>query len=382
MMNIGIVGPISPSQIADVLGVNAPGLPVGMGGTAVTSLVIGLARAGHPVVVYSLSPDVSGHTVRQVGPVRFHFGPYRQRARERAVDSFRVERAALARLVRADPADVVNAHWTYEFALGALEARTDTIVTVRDWAPVILKMQPTAYRLVRMLMNRRCLQEAQTLTCTSPYIREMLVQSGRSASLTPNMVSSAAFTRAPRVERRGNTVVCVSNGYAGWKNVGAMLKAMSHLTDSELLLVGHELGPGGPAEAESRRLGVQDRVRCFGNLDYADALDVMASADVLVHPSIEESFGNVLVEAMALGVPVVGGHRSGAVPWVLDEGEAGVLVDIQSPRSIAEAVRRLLDDDDAWSHYSRTGRANVEARFSESVVTEAYLSVYRQVLGG
>mgnify|MGYP000476039054 CR=1 FL=1 len=381
-MNIGIAGPITPSQIAGALGVRAPGLPIGMGGTAVTSLVIGLARAGHSVVVYSLSPDVTSHTTRQVGSVRFHFGPYRERARDRAADFFRAERAALAGFVRADPVDVVNAHWTYEFALGALEARADTVITVRDWAPLILKMQPTAYRLVRMMMNRRCLQKAHTLTCTSPYMREMLLHSGQNASLTPNMVSSAAFMRAPRVERSGSTVVCVSNGYAGWKNVGSLVKAMPYLADSELLLVGHELDPGGPAEAESRRLGVQDRVRCLGSLEYADVLGVIASADVLVHPSIEESFGNVLVEAMALGVPVVGGRRSGAVPWVLDEGEAGVLVDIRSPRLIAEAVSRLLDDAETWSHFSQAGRVNVETRFSEYAVTEAYLSVYRQVLGG
>lgn len=381
-MNIGIAGPISPSHIAEALGSDASGLPVGMGGTAVTSLVTALARAGHSVVVYSLSPDVTAHTVEHVGPVRFHFGPYRERARERAADFFRVERAAVAEFVRADPAETVNAHWTYEFALGALAARPDTVITVRDWAPLILRMQPTAYRLVRLLMDRRCLQKARTLTCASPYMREMLARSGKNALLTPNMVSSAALKRGPKAECSRRTIVCVSNGYAGWKNVSAMVRAMPYLMDSELLLVGHELGPGGPAEAESCRLGVQDRVRCLGNLDYAHTLDVIASADVLVHPSLEESFGNVLVEAMALGVPVVGGHRSGAVPWVLDEGAAGVLVDVLNPRSIAEAVTLLLDDTGEWSHYSRAGRANVEARFSEAAVTEAYLGVYRQVLDG
>jgi len=139
-MRIGIAGPINPHDAAAGLGLSGEGLPEGLGGSVVTSIAVALVRAGHEVCVYSLSPDVDEDAYREVGPVRMHFGPYR--ARHRARNFFKAERAAIERFVRLDPMDIVQAHWTYEFALGALAARPDTIVSVRDWAPTILRLNP------------------------------------------------------------------------------------------------------------------------------------------------------------------------------------------------------------------------------------------------
>jgi len=212
-------------------------------------------------------------------------------------------------------------------------------------------------------------------------MKTLIAEYGKDAALTPNMVSAAAFFSPVKSAPAARRIICVSNGYGGRKNVGALLHAMTQLPDCQLALVGDDLGSGGEAERMASVLGVQDRVSCLGRLDYDGVLEAIRRADVMVHPSLEESFGNVLVESMAMGIPVVGGSASGAVPWVLNCGEAGVLVDVRDPSAISAAVDRVLGDTQLWQHYSQAGRARVEEYFSESVVLERYLEVYREVLG-
>lgn len=382
-ISVGIAGPISPQGVASALGGRCEELPMGMGGTPVTALAVALARRGHAVVVYSLSPDVTRSTSVQVGPVRMHFGPYRSRARTRAADFFAAERAAIESFVRDDPADVVHAHWTYEFALGTLSARPDAVVTVHDWSPAVLSMSRDVYRFVRFLMDRRCIGRARHLTCVSPCIRERLRRAGHAADVVPNMVSSEEMGEFASRHRRAHRILAANTGWGHWKNVETLLLAFAQFKpstpDAELVLCGAGYGPGEDAERWACSRGLCDGVRFLGTVDHPRLLNLMRGVDLFVHPSLEESFGLALAEAMAQGTPVIGGVASGAVPWVL--GDAGMLVDVSDPSAIADAIGKMFSDDAAWLHYSRTGRLNVESRFSESAVVERYLAVYRKVLG-
>jgi glycosyltransferase involved in cell wall biosynthesis len=59
---------------------------------------------------------------------------------------------------------------------------------------------------------------------------------------------------------------------------------------------------------------------------------------------------------MAIGVPVLGGRGSGAIPWLLDGGKCGQLVNVASPVSIASGMRALLEDDGLRSNLAESGR--------------------------
>jgi glycosyltransferase involved in cell wall biosynthesis len=104
--------------------------------------------------------------------------------------------------------------------------------------------------------------------------------------------------------------------------------------------------------------------------------------DVLVHPSLEESFGNTLVEAMALGIAAIAGRDSGAVPWVLDDGQAGLLVDVRSPQAIAEAMVLLLEDTDYRQSISKAGQTRARSEFSPGRIAACYERVYEKLLSG
>jgi glycosyltransferase involved in cell wall biosynthesis len=98
-----------------------------------------------------------------------------------------------------------------------------------------------------------------------------------------------------------------------------------------------------------------------------------------VAPTLEESFGMTVLEAMARSVPVVGGHSSGAVPWLLDFGRAGELTDVRRPERIADTVVTLAGNP---RHRQRLGPAGLErARsFGWPSLVPCYEEQYQRVL--
>ena len=103
-------------------------------------------------------------------------------------------------------------------------------------------------------------------------------------------------------------------------------------------------------------------------------------SDILVHPALEESFGMTLVEAMARKVPVIAGQSSGAVPWVLSGGEAGLLVDVSSVDTLVQSILRLAMDRGLWKSFSESGYRNALRRFNSNEVAKDVISLYHQVI--
>jgi glycosyltransferase involved in cell wall biosynthesis len=101
----------------------------------------------------------------------------------------------------------------------------------------------------------------------------------------------------------------------------------------------------------------------------------MGRLDAFVHPSLEESFGMVIVEAMAAGVPVVAGRRSGAPAWLLEGGSAGLLVDVTSDEAIAGAMLRLVEGPER-TVLAAAGRVRAED-FRMERVADQYVEQYQ-----
>lgn len=120
-----------------------------------------------------------------------------------------------------------------------------------------------------------------------------------------------------------------------------------------------------------RELQLTDRVSVLGFRD--DIGPLMRAADLLVLPSIEEGFGRCLVEALALGLPVVAGHGPGP-DVILDGGTFGVLVDADA-RSLEAGIDQLLTDRALQARLRRAGPDRA-TRFDEAVVTGRVARVY------
>jgi glycosyltransferase involved in cell wall biosynthesis len=226
----------------------------------------------------------------------------------------------------------------------------------------------------------------RTLTAVSPYLaqrwrREMGYT--RPIAVIPN---SAPVLEAPSLgtgEKEGLRVVEVSDA-GRRKNVISLLRAFHELRrlipDAELCLVGPGLGAEDSLAAGLAGTDMTPAVRFSGPLDRKSLGATLASADVFAHPSYEECCSTAVLEAMQMGVPIIAGKNAGGIPWMLDHGSAGMLVDVDDHSALAHGLHLLLKDRELARRYSETARKRVETTFSRRVVAGAYIGLYEKAL--
>jgi glycosyltransferase involved in cell wall biosynthesis len=158
-----------------------------------------------------------------------------------------------------------------------------------------------------------------------------------------------------------------------------LLDAVPRLLAAEprtrVLIVGE--GPlRGALEARARRLGVDKAVSFTGYL--SDPLPAFRAMDVFVLPSLDEGFGIVFLEAMAMGVPVVGTRVVGSVDAV-EDGVTGLLVPPRDPAILAEAVLRLLSDAELATRLTTAASSRVRQRHSRELATWRTEAMYHEL---
>ena len=157
------------------------------------------------------------------------------------------------------------------------------------------------------------------------------------------------------------------------KDVPTLVAAVARLPNVRLHVYGE--GPDRPRiERAITDHGVADRVTLHGAVDRPQA--ALASAGVLVLPSLAEGFGLVLIEAMAAGVPVVATDVAG-VRDVVRDGVTGLLVPPGDPAALAAAIGRVAGDVDLRGRLTPAAAEDVRQRFSWDVT----LPRYRALLG-
>ncbi len=88
----------------------------------------------------------------------------------------------------------------------------------------------------------------------------------------------------------------------------------------------------------------------------------------------------IVTEAMALGLPIVGGIHSGAMPWITGNGAAGVMTDVTRPALLCSAMRELLDEPEHYAGCATQAVLRARDVFSAESVAQQYEIVYGQAL--
>jgi len=160
------------------------------------------------------------------------------------------------------------------------------------------------------------------------------------------------------------------------KGLDVLLEAMALLPPNVTLWIA---GPGTDTGRARRHLGDDPRVRWLGPLTETEKFARLRSASVVCVPSLRaESFGVVLLEAMAAGAPIVASDLP-AYRAVTDGGRAAQLVAAGDPAAVARGVRRVLDDPTAARAYCEAGFRLVE-RYSMHTLAECYLAIYQRAI--
>lgn len=212
------------------------------------------------------------------------------------------------------------------------------------------------------------------MVCTNPDFYERNRTRWR-CSLIPNGVDITRFQ--PGACRRQDfdlpgerLIVLMVSALIPSKRVEAGIEAVSRIADTHLVVAGD--GPlRETIDAEAARLLPGRFTRLSVSSERMPQL--YRSADVFLHLSKEESFGNVFVEAMACGLPVVG-HDTPRLRWIL--GEEGFLVDTEHPDAVANGIKLAREAGPA-KQAARIARA---ATFSSARIGEQYRDFLRAVI--
>ena len=188
----------------------------------------------------------------------------------------------------------------------------------------------------------------------------------------PNVVDTGVFSPAPRRGGARPARLLTVGALAEKKGHVHLLDAMARMrgsVDARLEVVGDgELR--GQLEARAAELGLGDRVRFLGERPKEEVARLMREADLFVLPSLHETFGCVLIEAMASGLPAVAA-RVGGVPEVLDPA-AGTLVAPSDPDALARAIEESLERPFDGVELAQSA----EERYGYEAFAQAWTAVY------
>lgn len=399
-MKIGIAGPIATEYVAQHMGTDISGVPRGFSGAPILgTLITTLIDMGHEVSAYTLDraldPAHEPLLVRGNGGFRIYYCAYRPRSFApngrlpgRMLDFFQIERRALQRAIETDAPEVVHAHWTYEYALAAIATGIPHVITCHDSPVQVLRYMPNLYRLGRYFMARKVFHRAQAVSAVSSYLEKQVSKYTRvPITVVPNPLPATLATHTDRCAtknlRAGEPrIAMILNGWGRRKNPQAALKAFyllrQKIPQATLHLYGYDYGDGEHADIWAKKHGLRVNVTFHGSLSHKQLLSEIQQMDLLLHPAREETMGMAMVEAMVLGVPVIGGNQSGAVPWVLDYGNAGILTDVRSPAAMCQSMLDLFAKPERYQQLTVAGRSRALAEFSPTSVAERYLNLYQQ----
>ena len=190
----------------------------------------------------------------------------------------------------------------------------------------------------------------------------------------------ADFFRPAQVCREPNRLLFVGNTDDFKKGIADLLKALVLLPrEVNLTIVDEGVPRKTYAPQLVQKLGLVPRVTFTGKVSPANLGRLYQSAEVVVVPSLYEGFGLPAAEAMACGTPVIA-SRAGALPEVVGEEGAGLLVPPRDPRALADAIREVLADGNRRKEMGAMGRKRVERLFTWEKVAERTVGVYREVI--
>jgi glycosyltransferase involved in cell wall biosynthesis len=201
---------------------------------------------------------------------------------------------------------------------------------------------------------------------------------GIRTAVIPNGVDEASDPVVDPAARDASTLLFLSR--INWKKgLDRLLEALARLDGVRLMVAGNdEEGYWPKMEQLMVRLGLDGRVQYLGAVHGERKRDLLRSATALVLPSYSENFGNVVLEAMAQGCPVVVTPEVGLAADVERWG-AGIVADGE-PGQLAEGIRAVLGDPDLREAMGRAGVVAVRERFSWGAVGRRMVGLYEEVL--
>jgi glycosyltransferase involved in cell wall biosynthesis len=288
----------------------------------------------------------------------------------------------IIRICRRETIDVIIANGGREYwpsALAAMFLGVKVLFVRHQTDPI--------RRTTRWLINNH----VDAVVAVSSAVRKALEKSGirnEKIEMIHNGVLLSRFdpSRVDREMTRRELGVCGGDLLVGMvgklnrgKGVYELLRAVGMVRANgpvRLVFAGEGEEREG-LEKEAEKIGVRDKVIFTGMRK--DVERIYASMDVFVLPSsCEEAFGMVLIEAMAMGKPVIG-TMVGGIPELISDGKNGILIPPGDENALAEAILKYLTDRDFAARVAAAGRQTVESEFSNIALGDRFEDVFKRL---
>jgi len=343
------------------------------------------------------------HLIQAVPNVRRALGllasvPSRLGARVRhCYEIARIEGFAIE-VARANGADLIHASFGYPDGSGGVLVKNATglplLLSVRGADILIERTAGYGARLDDLYdtLFRRARQSADLVTANSGYVLERILELGvdrRKCVLLPRAVDTEKFFPAECGNRGGaeatSRPTILAARHAVPKNgLEYLIYAARLVADRVPNVVFMICGKGGNSyehwlKTLVQNLELEQHVMFAGWIPRDRIASYFRSCDVSVIPSVMEAAGNVILEAMACGKPVIG-SRVGGIPEYLDDGVTGFLVEPRNPAALADRILTLIGDKDLARRMGMAGRARVVREFRYDVMIARIVGFYEALL--
>lgn len=297
----------------------------------------------------------------------------------------------IAEVIKREKLDILHVHYAIPHAVCAILAKqmagTDVkiVTTLHGTDITVLGYDPSLNDLIKF-----GIEKSDAVTAVSNALVEQTIEvinPDKTIETVYNFIDERVYQKTDSNHLRQEygildhekVVIHVSN-FRGVKRVQDVVASFAKIQEavpSKLLLVGD--GPEmTPVCKLVSKLGLDDHVLFLGKQDKLEEL--YSLSDLLLLLSEKESFGLVLLEAMACGVPCIG-TNIGGIPEVIIDGETGYICEFGNVDEVAEKSIQLLTDSAQHHAFSEAAMSLVESSFRSETITEEYLAIYRRILG-
>ena len=393
-MKIAILGPVDTKDFSSLIKKkDIKSLPKGHGVSVLPHIILGLLELGHNVSIITLSEDISKETVIYKNKkFKIYYCPMRKRAFRfsngligRAANFWYREIQFMKQAILIDKPDIVNAHWAYEYAFAAIASKKKYILTTRDIPHVIFKYQTNLYRFVRLIMACIILRISKRITVASNYAKLQTQKYTNSPiEIIPNCLKKK-FSKFKIKKKKINKkiqIVMINSGFHRRKNIKIALKAFKkfnkNFPTSSLTLYGHDMERTGICYRWAKENNLIKNVIFYGFLPGENLMKILPKYDILLHTALEETFGNIFIESMISGVPIIAGKKSGAAPEIVKGN--GLLVDVTDIRKIVNGLKKYSSDSRFWSKIRNKAYKNAKKKYHYKIIVKKYLALYKKIL--
>ena len=359
---------------------------IGGSGLIATELGVNLAKMGHQVHFISYSVpfklpaferNIYFHAVDPVNYPLFNQTLYTFSLTAKIID-----------IVNEYKLDLVHAHYSIPHSLCAHLAREvcgkefKIITTLHGTDVTIVGQNKPMFSL-----NKYAIEQSDKVTTVSEFQKQHTQRHfgiTKEIEVIYNFVNTDIFKPAAKngkscLANIDEKIVMHISNFRSPKNPKGVIKTFYHVqnqTPAKLVLVGD--GPGiGEIRNLCKEFDICKHVCFLGKLDNVE--NVIPMADCVLQPSYLESFGMVLLEAMASEVPTVSSNVDG-IPEVVVHGETGFYAPPDNHEELADYVVRICSSKELANHLGAAGRKRAIETFNKDIMVSHYLDTYHRVL--